>query len=74
MLSHVLKDVSHLALGYLLTVFSKSILLVPPSNAQLPVPKFKIVLETSLARAECWGCFGGRALIRNGCHITSVCR
>ena len=27
---------------------------------QLPVPKFKIVLETSLARAECWGGFGGR--------------
>ena len=29
-------------------------------KVKLPVPKFKIVLETSLACAECWGCFGGR--------------
>ena len=41
---------------------------------QLPVPKFKIVLETIHAPNECWDCFGGRALIRNGCLITSVCR
>ena len=29
-------------------------------RAELPVPKLKIVLETSLVRAECWRCFGGR--------------
>ena len=33
---------------------------VDDAMIKLPVPKFKIVLETSLARAECWGCFGGR--------------
>ena len=36
---------------------------------KLPVPKFKIVLQN-----ECWDCFGGCALIRNGCHTSSVCR